>query len=329
MTRPGSEGRISVTAAQKSRRCCAPERGIASPSVRSCTRAPSPASAPVPVPVRIAFPGGRSHVGTDAPVIPADGEGPRRRVTLKPFEFEATTVTNARFAAFVAETGHVTTSQRFGWSHVFAGLLTAAPSETAGDTGLPWWKAIDGACWYQPEGPGSSIEMRWDHPVVHVSWFDAAAFAAWAGGRLPTEAEWEHAARAGASDPRFPWGDAEPTDEEPLCNIWQGDFPDENTCADGHYGTAPVGWGIPNPAGLYNTVGNVWEWTSDSWRVRSLRKSARANNSAARQRGFKTLKGGSFLCHREWCYRYRIAARSGLDPESATSNQGFRLCFDA
>lgn len=166
-----------------------------------------------------------------------------------------------------------------------------------------------------------------DHPVVHVSWHDATAFARWAGGRLPSEAEWEHAARGMLDDPKFPWGDDEPTDTEIHCNIWQGRFPEENLCRDGHFGTAPASWGAPNTAGLYNVAGNVWEWTADRWRVRSLTKAAVIANAEARRRDYRVLKGGSFLCHRDWCYRYRIAARSGLDSSSATSNQGFRLAY--
>ena len=213
-------------------------------------------------PDRVGFAGGRSFVGTDRPVIRADGEGPRRPVRLAPFAIDVETVTNARFAAFVAATGFRTEAERFGWSAVFRGLLPqdAVPVSAARDT--PWWMRIDGAFWSSPEGPGSGVTGREDHPVVQVSWSDAAAFAAWAGGRLPSEAEWEHAARSGSdADIRFPWGDAEPDDTHVHCNIWQGRFPEVNTLADGWYGTAPARSFEPNGAGLFNACGNVWEWT--------------------------------------------------------------------
>src|SRR5690606_27419516 len=142
---------------------------------------------------------------------------------------------------------------------------------------LPWWVKCDGAWWAEPEGPGSSVRDRADHPVVHISWEDARAFARWAGGRLPSEAEWEHAARSGKDDDRrFPWGDREPDDADYMpCNIWQGRFPVENTAADGWVGTSPVGSFPPNDAGLHDIVGNVWEWTEEPFLIRSVSRTAR------------------------------------------------------
>jgi formylglycine-generating enzyme required for sulfatase activity len=164
--------------------------------------------------------------------------------------------------------------------------------------------------------------------VTHVSWNDAAAFTAWAGGRLPTEAEWEHAARGGLASPRFPWGDAEPDDRTIFCNIWQGRFPHHNTEADGFAGTAPVRAFEPNVYGLYNMSGNVWEWCSDPFRVRSLKSSAKAINDTAAAEKRKIAKGGSYLCHRSYCYRYRIAARIGTPPNTSAGHTGFRIVFD-
>jgi formylglycine-generating enzyme required for sulfatase activity len=261
------------------------------------------------------------------PVIGRDGEGPRREVALRPFSLEAHVVTNARFEAFVRATGHVTDSERFGWSAVFRGLLEG-PDEHPGGDAPHWWARVEGAFWAAPEGPGSGIAERMDHPVVHVSWVDAEAFAKWCGGRLPSEAEWEHAARGGLPDPRFPWGDEEPDDRTVRCNIWQGAFPQENTRADGYYGTSPVEAFAPNGAGLYDMAGNVWEWTGDAFRVRSLTRAARERNANAALTGEKVTKGGSFLCHRSYCYRYRIAARSALTADSAASNAGFRVAYD-
>lgn len=282
-------------------------------------------------PGRSAFAGGRSQVGTHDPVIAADGEGLVRMVRLAAFAVDRTLVTNARFAAFVRETGFVTEGERLGWGMVFRGLLDdpARVPPSAGAT--PWWGVCPGACWHAPEGPQSTVADRPDHPVVHVSWSDARAFAAWAGGRLPTEAEWEHAARGGGSgDPRFPWGDREPDDTTFLpCNIWQGRFPDIDTAADGWHGTSPVMAFAPNDAGLHDMAGNVWEWTADPFLVRSQSATARARNAHARKERQKVMKGGSFLCHRSYCYRYRIAARSGTAADSGASNTGFRVVYPA
>ena len=274
----------------------------------------------------VSFAAARSFVGTDKPAIPQDGEGPKRAVSIKAFAIEKTTVTNARFSAFVRETDYVTEAERFGWSPVFRGLLKNPPPPSNSPT--PWWVVVNGASWSAPEGPGSSIEGREDHPVVHVSWADAKAFASWCGGRLPTEAEWEHAARGGLPDPRFPWGDDEPDDQTIYANIWQGRFPHTNTAADGYVGTSPARGFAPNGAGLYGMAGNVWEWTADAFRVRSLSRQAKARNENASRTQEKVLKGGSFLCHISYCYRYRIAARMALTAESSASNAGFRVAYD-
>ncbi|MBD8066816.1 formylglycine-generating enzyme family protein [Devosia sp. PTR5] len=303
--------------------CCAPSRltsTLALSTPESLTGGGQPQDA-------IAIPGGRSHVGTDRPEVPQDGEGPARSVTLRPYALEAATVTNSRFAAFVAATGYVTEAERFGWSAVFLNAPEALQKARREGSGLPWWQRVEGAAWNTPEGPGSSVEERMDHPVVQVSWADANAFAAWVGGRLPTEAEWEHAARGGSHRQRFPWGDAEPDDQSIYCNIWQGSFPDLNSQADGFFRTAPARSFEPNSLGFYNMAGNVWEWTRDPFRVRSNAQAARARNAQALAQNDKLLKGGSYLCHISYCYRYRIAARMALSPDSAASNTGFRVAY--
>jgi formylglycine-generating enzyme required for sulfatase activity len=266
-------------------------------------------------------------VGTDAPALREDGEGPSRRVTLRPYSIDAHAVTNRRFAAFVSATGYRTEAERYGWSYVFhmfvpPGLAAASPK------GAPWWRQVRGACWSAPEGPGSSVEQRTDHPAVHIAWNDAAAFAAWAGGRLPTEPEWEHAAKGGNDAARFPWGCDEPDDNSSLCNIWQGEFPRSNTQKDGWLGTAPVDAYAPNGFGLFNTCGNVWEWCADAFRLRSVSVAAKQRNRAAAAERERVMKGGSYLCHRSYCYRYRIAARSGRSPDTSAGHTGFRVAYD-
>lgn len=304
--------------------CCAPSRQ---------EHPPAPAAQPVgsargAAQDAIAVRGGKTHVGTRDPVLPPDGEGPERAVTLKDFALEATTVTNARFGQFVAATGYVTEAERFGWSAVFLNSPERLRSAQLAGSELPWWHRVEGACWQHPEGPDSTIQDRLDHPVVQVSWADAMAFAEWVGGRLPSEAEWEHAARGGSHRQRFPWGDAEPTDDTIFCNIWQGKFPQHNLETDGFLRTAPARSFAPNSLGFYNMAGNVWEWTHDPYRIRSNSRQAKARNALALAHADKVLKGGSFLCHISYCYRYRIAARMALSPDSASSNTGFRIAYD-
>ena len=275
----------------------------------------------------VEIPGGRALVGTGRAELADDGEGPVRRVAVKPFLLGATTVTNAEFAAFVEATSHVTEAERWGWSFVFWSDVPKSAGPTEGVIGSEWWRRVDGATWRAIHGPGSEDACRPDHPAVHMSWNDAAAYAAWVGGRLPSEAEWEHAARGGLGDVRFPWGDEEPDDSGFFpCNIWQGRFPQANSAADGHAATAPAASFAPNGYGLYNMVGNVWEWSADEFRIRSLKK--RVRERLKTMRGFRLSKGGSFLCHRSYCYRYRIAARSGISPDSSAAHQGFRVAWD-
>ena len=270
--------------------------------------------------------GGKSHVGTDRPEIRGDGESPARPKRLKPFGISKYAVTVSDFGRFIEKTGHVTHAESFGWSYVFRGM--AACCEGENPVGMPWWIAVDGANWKHPLGPTESEALP-DHPVTHVSHGDAKAFALWAGGRLPSEAEWEFAARGGRPEARYPWGNAEPDDESSIhCNIWQGEFPDHNTVRDGYYGTAPVCSFEPNPFGLFNMSGNVWEWCAERFRVNSISSSARNRNLLAKAEKDHVLKGGSFLCHRSYCWRYRIAARSGRSFDSSSGNAGFRLAFD-
>ena len=317
--------------------CCASRGVLRSPDLQGDLPAgqgrPSAqvlACADATPPLMILFGGGASHTGTHDPAIPQDGEGVIGEYRLRPFSVDAHLVTNARFAAFVAETGYLTTSERVGHGLVLRHLLDRPGDLPPNHGPTPWWAAMDGACWHSPEGIGSTILERMDHPVTHVSWEDAKAFAKWAGGRLPTEAEWEHAARGGLADPRFPWGDQEPDDREFLpANLWQGPFPHANSRADGYAGTSPVASFPANGAGLFDMAGNVWEWTADPFRIRSGAAYAIHRNADAQRRGQRVMKGGSFLCHVSYCYRYRIAARSATEPDSGAANCGLRVFYDS
>ncbi|GLY66406.1 formylglycine-generating enzyme family protein [Amycolatopsis taiwanensis] len=263
----------------------------------------------------VVLPGGTFRMGTDdKDGFPEDHEGPVRAVTVEPFAIDPYCVSNARFAEFVDATGYRTESERFGWTYVFAKFVPAElRKRSPRPEQAPWWCGVAGAYWREPEGPGSTLDGRGDHPVVHVSWNDAMAYCAWAGRRLPTEAEWEYAARGGLDQARYPWGDELTPDGEHRCNIWQGRFPVHNTEEDGYVGTAPVDAFKPNGFGLYNMSGNVWEWCADWF------DPARASRS---------MRGGSYLCHDSYCNRYRIAARTANTPDSASGNLGFRTAAD-
>jgi formylglycine-generating enzyme len=272
----------------------------------------------VPTAELIGLDGGSFLMGSEEPGgFPEDGEGPVRRVEVEPFRISPYAVTRDDFASFVEDTDHRTTAERLGWSFVFAGLLPDDFSPTRAVAQAPWWRQVEGADWRRPEGPGSSLEGRGDHPVVHVSWTDARSYCRWAGGRLPTEAEWEFAARGGLEQKRYPWGDELTPGGEHRCNIWQGTFPRHNTCEDGFYATAPVDAFEPNGFGIHNTSGNAWEWCVDWF-----------DPQPGPERG-KVIRGGSHLCHGSYCNRYRVAARSRNTPASTTGHMGFRLAADA
>ena len=274
--------------------------------------------------------GGEFLMGTDDPIgFPADGEGPVRAVTLKPFWIDAYAVSNARFAAFVEATDHITDAEHYGWSFVFGGLLPDDSEPTRGAAQAPWWRQVFGASWRHPEGPHSSIDDRMNHPVVHVSWSDATSYCAWAGTRLPTEAEWEYAARGGLEQKCYAWGDELKPDGEWRCNIWQGTFPSHNTLEDGHLGTAPVDEFEPNGYDLYNVSGNVWEWCSDWFATALHAHSPREDPTGPPIGQAKVIRGGSYLCHDSYCNRYRVAARSSNTLDSSTGNMGFRCARDA
>lgn len=279
-----------------------------------------------PAPDLVTIPAGEFVMGTGDPRgYPEDGEGPPHLVALDTYGIAPETVTVAAFSAFVAATGHVTTAEHFGASFVFAGLLPESFPPTRAVAAAPWWREVPGACWRHPEGPGSDVSGRADHPVTHVSWTDAAAYAAWCGARLPTEAEWERAARGGLSGHHFPWGDALEPDGRHRMNVFQGDFPDLDTGADGWTGTCPVRSYPPNGFGLCEMTGNVWEWCADWFAPETYAFSSPVNPTGPRSGKRRVMRGGSFLCHDSYCWRYRVDARSSNTPDSSASNIGFRL----
>jgi formylglycine-generating enzyme len=269
-------------------------------------------------------------------------EAPIHTATVAALAVETHPVTNAQFAEFVAATGYVTVAEQPLDPALYPGVAPAdlQPGAlvfrpTAGPVDLrdwrQWWDWSPGACWRRPFGPDSDIADKGDHPVVQVAYPDGAAYAHWAGRRLPTEAEWEYAARGGSAA-TYPWGDEVAPDGLLMANTWQGRFPYRNDGALGWLGTSPVGTFPPNAFGLLDMIGNVWEWTTTEFspyhRTGEPPKACCTPNGPADPTVSQTLKGGSHLCAPEYCHRYRAAARSPQSQDSATTHIGFRCVVD-
>lgn len=270
----------------------------------------------------VLLPGGEFLLGSnDSESSVEDGETIRRKVTINSFYMDKYAVTNEQFSQFIKETGYVTEAERYGWSFVFYSFIRDVnESDLLGSSPhTPWWHAVNGANWKYPEGRNSSIANRLRHPVVHVSWNDAKAYANWAGKRLPTESEWEYAAASGVIDRTYPWGNELHLNGIHHCNIWQGEFPSVNNGDDGYIGTAPVDSFEANDFGLYNMSGNVWEWCEDIYNTQFAREAVLQMESNVR-----VIKGGSYLCHHSYCNRYRISARTFNTANSTTGHMGFR-----
>ena len=282
----------------------------------------------------VPVPGGRLLMGDPfAEGYPDDGETPVHPVDVPAFLVDATQVTNAQFATFVKETGWVTDAEDLGVSAVFDLALRGNSGLSYSDVlhrveGTPWWVAVKGASWRSPEGPGSDVQHRQNHPVVHVSWYDAQAYARWARKRLLTEAEWEYAARGGLVGARYPWGDELVPRGRWRCNIWQGRFPEDNTLEDGYLTTCPVKTFPSNDFGVFGTSGNVWEWCGDWFSPTYYAESPTTTPAGPEDGTHRVMRGGSYLCHHSYCHRYRVAARSGNTPESAAANIGIRCAAD-
>ena len=316
------------------KRCCTPTGTRRADEPLSAAAAPSDPCAGDPSSIAdltcrwCAIPAGEFTMGNaGADAVPGDGEGPIRAIGLDAFEIGATTVTNADFAAFVRATRYITDAERFGSSFVFYLQLREAQRAAAAQvvSGLPWWVPVGHACWQRPEGPGSHVHDRLGHPVVNVSWNDAQAYCAWSGTRLPSEAEWERAARGGLEGRRFAWGDElAGADGQPRANVFRGRFPDA-PAPGWQPGPVDAGAGEPNGFGLYNVCGNVWEWCADRFSAGDGQAASGQEPPPGRSAARCSMRGGSFLCHDSYCNRYRVAARGSNTPDSAASNIGFRV----
>jgi formylglycine-generating enzyme required for sulfatase activity len=286
-------------------------------------------------------PGGEFWMGTDDG--PAD-ERPRHKVYVDGFWMDQTEVTNAQFAKFVAATGYKTVAERPPDPKDYPGakpenlvpgsaVFVVPPGEVRLDGPPVWWKYVPGANWRHPDGPNSSIAGKDNYPVVHIAWEDAAAYAKWAGKRLPTEAEWEFAARGGLDRKQFTWGDELTPGGKWMTNSWQGQFPKEDTAKDGFTNVAPAKSFPPNGYGLYDTSGNVWEWCADWYDSQYYRRSPAKNPPGPDfspgglqepDKPSRVRRGGSFLCADNYCRRYLPAARDENPPDSSASHTGFR-----
>ena len=304
------------------------------------------------------IPAGVFQMGSEDEQAKED-EFPVHGVSVDAFWMDQTEVTNADFKAFVDATGYITTAEKKpDWEELKKELPPDTPKPndsllqaaslvfeaTDGPVNLndfgAWWQWKPKASWRQPRGEGSSIENKMDHPVVHISWYDAQAYAAWAGKRLPTEAEWEWAASGGVSKANYPWGNEPITDGTPKANAWEGNFPYRNTLRDQFFYTAPVASFEPNAFGLYDMAGNVWEWCSD-WYDFTYYKGLESKNTINPQGPEapydpyqpylkqKVMRGGSFLCNDTYCSGYRVASRMKSTPDTGLQHTGFRLVKSA
>lgn len=303
--------------------------------------------------------GGVFEMGADNEQARPD-EYPKHKVEVDGFWIDKHEVTNAQFREFVEATGYVTTAEKKpDWEEMkkqlppgtpkppedvlVAASLVFTPTDRAVDLNnySQWWTWVSGANWRQPEGPGSSIEGKDDYPVVHVSWYDAKAYADWAGKRLPTEAEWEYAARGGKQKKIYPWGDEHIDMKAVKANSWQGQFPNYNAERDGYFGLAPIKTFQPNDYGLFDMAGNVWEWCADWYHYDYYKMTADAtllSNPSGPSGSYDPMepsvpkrvqRGGSFLCNDGYCSGYRVASRMKSSPDTGMSHVGFRCVSDA
>jgi len=342
--------------------------GIDPDSVQSCMRTPPrfasvtteniPAGGDTSTKGMVLVPGGSFMMGGDNAQASED-EYPKHPVTVNAFYMDATEVTNAEFQNFVDATGYITTAERKpDWEELKKSLPPGTPKppenmlvaaslvfkQTSGPVDLndynQWWSWVPGADWKHPEGPGSSIKGKENYPVTQVSWYDAMAYCKWAGKRLPTEAEWEFAARGGLVNNIYAWGNEHVNAGRPKANSWEGTFPYYNEKKDGYITAAPVRSFAPNGYGLYDMSGNVWEWCND-WYDAGYYKSLSTTKATDNPKGpaksrdpedpytpKKVLRGGSFLCNDTYCSGYRVARRMKSSPDTGLEHTGFRCVKD-
>lgn len=260
--------------------------------------------------------GQRADARDPAHDVSDEDEYPAHRVTLKPFYLDATEVTNEEFAQFISVTHYQTDAEKQGSAWVFK-------------QGQKDWEETKGADWRHPLGPDSTITNLMNHPVMNVSWQDAAAYAKWAGKRLPTEAEWEYAARGGRAGQFYPWGNQLKPQGKPLANFWQGVWPNENKLEDNFYYTAPVASFAPNDFGLYDLIGNVWEWTADWYGADYYAHSPTRDPKGPRKGEMRVARGGSWFCSENYCGAYRVGFRGQSPIDSGFNNVGFRCARSA
>ncbi|HEX8070255.1 MAG TPA: formylglycine-generating enzyme family protein [Pyrinomonadaceae bacterium] len=294
------------------RRLCLLACALALLAAQACRKANAPRQTPGARDGMVFINGGTFRMGADDEM---PDESPTHEVLVGPFWLDAREVSVAEFARFVAATGYRTDAERFGWSGVF-------------DPAARAWARVDGADWRHPEGPDAPPAAP-DEPVCQISWRDAAEYARWAGKRLPTEAEWEYAARGGLAGTRYAWGDELRPRGRPAANWWQGSFPERDTGEDGFRGRAPVGSFAPNGYGLYDVAGNVWEWCADWYGGDYYASSPRANPPGPAAGEERIIRGGSWMCAENFCSNYRVAARSHAPPDTGLNNLGFRCARDA
>lgn len=354
---PDAGGRVAVAGAAASAGVPGGSGAGASSSAGASAAGYPDAAARAAHPGMVWVPGGTFRMGADNDQASAD-EYPKHAVTVSGFWMDRTEVTNAEFAAFVHATGYVTTAERKpDWNDLKKQLPPGTPKPDASllvpaslvfdppnhpvdlNDYSQWWAWKKGASWRHPHGPGSSIAGKENYPVVHISWYDAVAYCKWAHKRLPTEAEWEFAARGGLKDAVYPWGN-EPVGSGPTHgNFWTGHFPDNNTTTDGYYYSAPVGSFAPNGYGLVDMAGNVWEWCADYYRSDYYK--TEAGSAAVNPRGPATsydpdepyakkrvIRGGSFLCNESYCTGYRVSRRMKSTEDSGMEHLGFRAVGD-